>query len=53
VEAIRALMAAKRTARSERIQTNGQARSLIVTGPEDLQARFAGHAADDLVAELA
>jgi transposase len=53
VEAIRALMVAKRTARSERIQTINQARSLIVTGPEDLRARFAGHSADDLVAELA
>ena len=48
VEAIRALMVAKRTARSERIQTNGQARSLIVTGPDDLRARFAGHCAGDL-----
>jgi transposase len=53
VEAIRALMVAKRTARSERIQTINQARSLIVTGPEDLRARFAHRAADDLVAELA
>jgi Transposase len=53
VEAIRALMVAKRTARSERIQTINQARSLIVTGPDDLRARFAGHCADDLVAELA
>jgi transposase len=33
VEAIRALMVAKRTARSERIQAISQARSLIVTGP--------------------
>jgi transposase len=53
VEAMRALMVARRTARSERIQTISQARSLIVTGPEDLRARFARHAADDLVAELA
>src|SRR6516162_5634067 len=53
VEAIRALMVARRTARSERIQTISQARSLIVTGPDDLRARFAGHSADDLVAELA
>jgi transposase len=53
VEAIRALMVAKRTARSERIQTINQARSLIVTGPDDLRARFAGHATDDLAAELA
>jgi transposase len=53
VEAIRALMVAKRTARSERIQTINQARSLIVTGPDDLRTRFARHSADDLVAELA
>jgi hypothetical protein len=37
----------------ERIQTIGQARFLIVTGPDDLRARFARHSADDLVAELA
>ena len=53
VEAIRALMVAKRTARSERIQTINQARSLIVTGPDDLRARFGKHSADDLVADLA
>ena len=41
VEAIRALMVAKRTARSERIQTINQARSLIVTGPDDLVAELA------------
>jgi len=46
-------MVAKRTARSERIQTINQARSLIVTGPDDLRARFAKRSADDLVAELA
>jgi transposase len=53
VEAIRALMVAKRSARSERTQTINQARSLIVTGPEDLRARFAGHTAAALVAALA
>ena len=53
VEAIRALMAAKRTARSEPIQTVSQARALIVTGPDDLRARFARRSADDLAAELA
>jgi len=53
VEAIRALMVAKRSARSVRTQTNGQARALIITGPDDLRARFAGHAPADLVAELA
>ena len=53
VEAIRALMVAKRSARAERTQTNGQARSLILTGPEDLRARFAGYAAAGLVAGIA
>jgi transposase len=53
VEAIRALMVAKRSARSERTQTINQARSLIVTGPDDLRARFAKHAVAGLVSELA
>jgi transposase len=53
VEAIRALMVAKRTARSERIQTINQARALILTGPDDIRVRFAKHATDALVAELA
>jgi len=53
VEAIRALMVAKRSARSERTQTICQARALIVTGPDDLRARFARHAPADLAAELA
>jgi transposase len=53
VEAIRALMVARRSARAERTQTINQARSLILTGPEDLRARFAGHAAAGLVAGIA
>src|SRR5260221_4967888 len=53
VEAIRALMVAKRSARSERTQAINQARALIVTGPDDLHARFTRHATADLVAELA
>jgi transposase len=53
VEAIRALMVAKRSARSGRTQTINQARSLVVTGPDDLRARFARHNAAALVAELA
>jgi transposase len=52
VEAIRALMVAKRTARSERIQTINQARSLVMTGPDGIRARFATHATDALMAEL-
>jgi transposase len=53
VEAVRALMVAKRSARSGRIQTINQARSLIVTGPDDLRARFARRTVAALVAELA
>ena len=53
VEAIRVLMVAKRSARSERIQTLNQARALVLTGPDDLRARFAGHTVAALVAETA
>src|SRR5256886_1684092 len=53
VEAIRVLMVAKRSARSERIQTINQARALILTGPDDLRARFAKHTVTPLVAETA
>ena len=53
VEAVRALMADGRSARSERTQAINQARALIVTGPEDLRARFAAHATADLVTSLA
>jgi transposase len=53
VEAVRALMVAKRSARSERTQTNGQARALVLTGPADLRTRFARHTVAALVAETA
>jgi transposase len=46
-------MADGRSAAGERTQTNGQARALVLTGPEDLRARFTGHTAAALVAELA
>ena len=42
VEAIRTLMVAKRSARHERTQAINQARALILTGPDELRARFAG-----------
>jgi transposase len=45
VEAIRALMVAKRSARHERTQAINQARALLLTGPDDLRERFAGHTA--------
>jgi transposase len=53
VEAIRALMVAKRSARAGRTQTINQARALILTGPDDLRIRFCDHTPADLVAELA
>jgi len=53
VEAIRALMVAKRSARSERTQAVNQARALIMTGPEELRARFAGHSTAALAAAIA
>jgi transposase len=53
VEAIRALMVAKRTARAQRTQTINQARSLILTGPDDIRARFTRHGPAELVTELA
>ena len=46
-------MVAKRSARNERTQAINQARSLIVTGPDELRARFARHTAAALVAEIA
>jgi transposase len=53
VEAIRALMVAKRSARNERTQAINQARALILTGPDELRARFAGHRAAVLAAGIA
>jgi transposase len=53
VEAIRALMVARRSARAGRTQAVNQARALLVTGPEELRARFARHTAARLAAGLA
>ena len=53
VEAVRALMVAKRSARSERTQTISQARALVLTGPADLRTRFARHTVAALVAQTA
>jgi transposase len=53
VEAVRALMVAKRSARSERTQTINQARALVLTGPGDLRDRFARHTAAALAAGAA
>jgi len=53
VEAIRALMADGRSARNERTQAINQARALVLTGPDDLRARFARHAAAALADAIA
>ena len=53
VEAIRSLMAARRSARHERTQAINQARALILTGPDDLRSRFAGHRAAALAEAMA
>ena len=53
VEAIRALMVAKRSAAGERTRTINQARALILTGPEELRTRFAKHTPAALVAGIA
>jgi transposase len=53
VEAIRALMADGRSARHERTQAINQARALIMTGPEELRARFAGRSPAQLVEAIA
>ncbi len=53
VEAIRALMVAKRSARNERTQAINQARALILTGPDELRARFAGKRAAALAEAVA
>jgi transposase len=53
VEAIRVLMVARRSASGERTRTINQARALILTGPDDLRARFARHTAVALVSGIA
>ena len=53
VEAIRALMVAKRSARGERTRSINQARALVITGPDDIRLRFEHHRTDDLATELA
>jgi len=53
VEAIRSLMVARRSTRNERTQVINQARSLILTGPDELRARFAGHCAAALAEGIA
>ena len=53
VEAIRALMVARRSAAGERTRAINQARALTLTGPDDLRARFTRHTPAALVAGVA
>src|SRR5207248_5294906 len=53
VEAIRALMVARRSPAGERTRTINQARALLLTGRDDLRARIARHTPAALVTGLA
>ena len=53
MEAIRALMVARRSAAGERTRAINQARALLLTGPDDLRARFTRHTTAALVAGIA
>ena len=53
VEALRALLVAKRSARSIRIKTAGQLRHLVVTAPDELRVRLHGLTTKGLIAEAA
>ena len=52
MEAIRALMVARRSAAGERTRVINQARALLLTGPDDLRARFTRHTPAALVAGI-
>lgn len=53
VEQIRILMVARRSARSQRIETLNQLRHLVFTGPESVRARFKDRPKAGLVTEVA
>jgi transposase len=53
VEQIRILMVARRSARSQRIETLNQLRHLVFTGPEEVRARFKDRYKTGLVSEVA
>ena len=53
VEQIRILMVARRSARSQRIETLNQLRHLIYTGPETVRSRFKDRYKTGLVTEVA
>ncbi len=53
VEQMRILMVARRSARSQRIETLNQLRHLVFTGPEEIRARFKDRPKAGLVSEVA
>jgi transposase len=53
VEALRALLVAKRSARSIRIKTTGQLRHLVVTAPDDLRTQLAALTTQTLASKAA
>jgi transposase len=53
VEALRALLVAKRSARSIRIKTTGQLRHLVITAPDDLRAQLRGLTTKALISQAA
>jgi transposase len=52
VEEIRILMVARRSARSQRIETLNQLRHLIFTGPDEIRSRFKDRPKSGLVTEV-
>ena len=53
VEQIRLLLVARRSARSQRIETLNQLRHLVFTGPEEVRARFKDRPKTGLVSDVA
>jgi transposase len=53
VEALRALLVAKRSARSVRIRTTGQLRHLVITAPDELRTQLAGLTTKSLITQAA
>jgi transposase len=53
VEQMRILMVARRSARSQRIETLNQLRHLVFTGPEEVRTRFKDRCKTGLVSEVA
>ena len=53
VEQIRILLVARRSARSQRIETLNQLRHLVFTGPEEVRARFKDRPKTGLVSDVA